>query len=231
MIKNLFFMFLISSSGFSETTMMLADGFKKGDSVPVSVVSLQQAESLFKEFADEELAFDQPEGCFAKATAMARIAEKQKLEMAKVWVHGHLMKGITYQGYSGELNFHVAPVLYVKNKTNKPELLVFDPFLFGKPVTVDEWTKKLKSGKGSIGELYYSARFQFRNKDIEEKKYSWHSEDLDSMEEILGKLNTDKDAAEISNIKTPQEIGSRKKQKPSKYQKNRQAPRENRAVR
>ncbi|MGZ3770973.1 MAG: protein-glutamine glutaminase family protein, partial [Bdellovibrio sp.] len=189
------------SSGAFAATMPVADGFQKGDSIQVTVVSQEQADQLFAEFAGrEDLAFNIVEGCVPKAAAMVRIADAQKIEMGKVWAHGSLMRGITYRGETGEYKFHVAPVLFVKNKNEKPKLMVFDPLLFKKPVAIDIWLEKLKSGNGSISEVYYSSRFQFGHRYAEEKKYSWHSEDKEKEEQMFGEIHRNQDMYEMQSL-------------------------------
>lgn len=184
---------LISLSAFAGPTLPVEDGFKKGGTVPVSVVTSKQAQDLFKKFkGNDDFVFQIPDGCFARALMMTRIAEEKEIEMGKVWLHGVLTPGSEYKNVPTKWGYHVAPILYVteKNISEKPKLMVIDPSLFEKPVPVDEWKMKMLSKESyKTSKLYYSSRFQYENIDgYNKKKYSWDREDLDDAAEVLNTL-------------------------------------------
>ncbi|MDG0814803.1 protein-glutamine glutaminase family protein [Bdellovibrio svalbardensis] len=172
-------------------SMPIPDAFDESHNVDVTVITQQRADELFAEFKSHtEIPFGFPiDGCYARATAMARIAEAEKIEMGKVWATGILRvksKDPTFPEI--EWGYHVAPVLYVKAPTGEAKLMVFDPSLFDKPVTVDEWTDKMKAEgipKAQVKKVYYGARFQYGPLKSEDKKYNWHTEDLKDAKEVM----------------------------------------------
>ena len=218
-IRLLVALSLLASAG----TQSLPDGYLQiGESVQASVLSQEQAKSLFDLFVSaKDIPFDYAiDGCYARATAMAAIAEYNKIEMAKIWVEGNLRvrpKDKTQPDV--EWGYHVAPVAFVK-ENGKAVPMVFDPSLFDKPVTVDKWKQSMESVetidklrpyskvgvrgyKGDIRASYYSGRYQFMPRGIEGKKYSWHQTDLIRSKSILDEYSS------ISrNTKTVQEARS-----------------------
>lgn len=108
--------------------------------------------------------------------------------MGKVWATGYLRVKTKCKVMSTiEWGYHVAPVVYVSDG-DKPKLMAFDPSLFDKLVTVDEWADKMNvdgNPKPHLDSVYYGARYQFGPLDTEPKKYSWHSEDIEASKEIM----------------------------------------------
>lgn len=181
------FVFLLALAG----TQALPNGFgDKRGVVEVTVISESQANRLFEEFVShKEIPFEFPlDGCYARATAMARIAESQKIEMGKIYADGILrtktdikeMPEVTW-------GYHVAPTLWVQ-KDGKPVLMVFDPSMFKKPVTVAEWTDAMKLPgipNAQVKNIYYGSRFQLGPREAEDKKNSWLRDDLAMTDEVL----------------------------------------------
>jgi hypothetical protein len=176
--------------------LTVPDGYgEKGDTVDVSVISETQATQLFEEFkSHSEIPYNFPlDGCYARATAMARIAEKEKIQMGKVWVEG-VLRAKTKSPIAPEVQwwFHVAPVLYVKTPDGKSELKIFDPSLFDKPVPLKEWLGAMDEPgrpKPKVDEIYYSARFQDKPHKFESKKSSWVRADLTETDKVLEKYS------------------------------------------
>lgn len=186
MITRILFLALFALAA----TMTIPDAFAPGKDVDVSVLSTTQADRLFTEFKSHtEIPFNYPpDGCYARATAMSKIAEEDKIEMGKVWATGYLrVKTKSKYTPTIEWGYHVAPVVYVSDG-GKPKLMVFDPSLFDKPVTVDEWTAKMNvdgNPKPHLDKIYYGARYQFGPLDTEPKKYSWNKEDIETSKEVM----------------------------------------------
>lgn len=115
-----------------------------------STISLERATELFnKARAMKDIAWDyKQEGCYARAHLMARRFEAEGVRVDKVWIKGDLFVPETNFSW----NFHVAPIVYVKDKNGVPQKMVIDPSLFDKPVTVEEWDHKMtkKTIKGSV---------------------------------------------------------------------------------
>lgn len=179
-------------------TQAIPNGF--GDRrgvVDVSVISPEKAQLLFDEMrSNKDIPFDFPlDGCFARATAMSRMAEEQKIEMGKVYAEGVL------RVKSGDKRFpeimwgyHVAPVVYVQ-KDDKPELMVFDPSLFDKPVSVNEWTDIMKATgnpPASVSATYYGSRYQLGPRYSEGQKNSWLRSDLETTDETMKMFSSKK---------------------------------------
>jgi hypothetical protein len=115
-----------------------------------STISLERATELFnKARAMKDIAWDyKQDGCYARAHLMARRFEAEGVRVDKVWIKGDLV----VPGTNISWNFHVAPIVYVKDKKGIPQKMVIDPSLFDKPVTVEEWDHKMtkKTIKGSV---------------------------------------------------------------------------------
>ena len=168
----------------------IVNGFAKEPSDPkairISVIDEPAANKLFKKFTEaKHIPFRYPlEGCYARATEMAQIAEREKIEMGKVFVEGWLQAKTESEIYEYvQWGWHVAPVVYVKNKTSdKPVLMVFDPTLFNKPVTVDEWKEKMLDRSNGfepgIDSLYFGSKYQYKIESLEPYKDGWSMEDL-----------------------------------------------------
>ncbi|WP_413585977.1 protein-glutamine glutaminase family protein [Bdellovibrio sp. HCB274] len=174
-------------------TLPVPDQYEKGSSVSLSVLSQEQAEQLFTEFKEHsEIPFDYPvDGCFARATAMSKVAEQSKIQMGKVWVEGTLRVTPKSKSLPNiEWGYHVATTLYVKGVTGEPELKVFDPSMFDKPVSLEEWTGAMQvdgKPKPNIKRIYFGERFQMwpEGKAKERKKNNWVKEDLKNTEQYL----------------------------------------------
>lgn len=157
--------------------------------VPVSVISEADAGQLFQSFlADKTIPFRYPiDGCYARATKMAQIAEKKKIKMAKIYVEGFLVVKTDYEEMA-EVNWgwHVAPIAYVKKATGETEVRVFDPSLFDRPVTIEEWKQKmLANSDAKISAVYMGSRFQYFPKNFEQEKKKWVDDDLRNVDQVM----------------------------------------------
>lgn len=75
---------------------------------------------------------------------MARIAQKQGLTMAKVFTIGQLQVRTGNPGYPlVQWGWHVAPIIDVRRDDGQVVKMVFDPSLFDRPVTIDEWNNRM----------------------------------------------------------------------------------------
>lgn len=113
-------------------------------------ITMAKAKELFKKAKGmQDIAWGfKKDGCYARAHLMARRFEAEGVRVDKVWINGTLY----IPGTDLEWNFHVAPVVYVKDKNDQIQKIVIDPSLFDSPVTVEEWDKKIakKEAKGSV---------------------------------------------------------------------------------
>lgn len=167
----------------------IENGYAKTSADPkvlkISVIDSDTARNLFRKFAqDKDIPFRYPiDGCYARATEMARIAEANNIQMGKIYAEGALQVKTDSVKYPlVKWGWHVAPISYVKQADGKIQLMVFDPSLFSKPVTVQEWKNKMlyktDDFKAEVFEIYYSSRFQFFPRDAEDYKNVWEAKDL-----------------------------------------------------
>ncbi len=92
------------------------------------------------------------DGCYARAHLMSRRFEEMGIATKKVWIKGKLF----VPGTDIEWDYHVAPVVEVKEKNGKIQQYVIDPSLNSKAVTVDEWVASMgRKTKGPIMKTTY----------------------------------------------------------------------------
>ena len=194
-----FILFALLSFSAESEIRNIKNGFARAISdpreLPVSVITQKEADALFKSFTDDiKIPFRYPfDGCYARATAMAKTAEDKKIIMGKVFVEGTLIAETGLPEYPVVAwGWHVAPMLYVKNASGKVEIQVFDPGLFDHPVPLDQWKRKMllevPDHPASITATYFGSRFQyFRSQKIplkdepnrESFKAKWKKEDFE----------------------------------------------------
>ena len=146
--------------------------------VEVSVLNENEANDLFRTvWNDTSIPYSyRVDGCYARATAMSRIAESQKIIMGKVFAEGNLKANPELPESQNPVNWgwHVAPVVYVKDAKGMPKLMVFDPSLSNKPVSIDQW-KSLITLDGSpasdIKSFYFRPRFDQWPKKTQPTEY------------------------------------------------------------
>lgn len=115
-------------------------------------IGYDRADELFnKAKAMNDIAWNyKQDGCYARAHLMARRFEAEGVRVDKVWIKGNLYVPGTKNQPEISWNFHVAPIVYVKDSKGKINKMVIDPSLFDHPVTVEEWDKKM-SKKTKLG--------------------------------------------------------------------------------
>lgn len=153
--------------------------------VEVDVIESEKANELFRKFAsDKDIPFKYPiDGCYARATEMANIAENERITLAKVYAEGDLYVKTSSSKYpTVNWGWHVAPIAYVK-EGEKIQLMVFDPSLFDKPVPLNDWldimkTKNEAGEPGKVDTVYFGSRFQYFNRGTDKNKTSWQEKDL-----------------------------------------------------
>jgi hypothetical protein len=155
------------------------------DFMKISEVSAEYAQLLFDELkALPDIPFDYPEdGCFARAHAMVKHLDQQGIHMAKVFLHGDL-RVETHKSPKGyvEWRYHVAPMMMVRNG-NKKSLYVFDPAIFDRPVTLEEWIQVQTSHPGgSKDKISYARRFTY---DLWRPRQSYVESDTQDMQDFL----------------------------------------------
>lgn len=198
-IGLLFFISFLATSVFAQKFMTVENGFHiedpKQDAVvstlPVSVITRKEANTLFNEFVQGgEVPFKNVVGgCMGRAHKMARIAEVKGIIMIKVFVEGRLQTKAKDVHYNKPIQWgrHVAPALFVSNEqNNQPILLVFDPAIFDRPATLDEWQNamldKADGFESKITATYFGSRFQYTTRMYDFNRTSWLASDLNAME-------------------------------------------------
>lgn len=193
----------ISFAASALRSQAIPNEFPKNEALPkidVSVIDLAKANELFREFKQNpNIAFKYPiDGCYARATEMAAMAEGQDISMGKVYAEGKLQVKIANKKHPVvQWGWHVAPVVFVEQPDGKTELMVFDPSLFDRPVTVEEWKNVMlyeptedgpgvaKGFKPNIKSLYVGPRFQYYPRFWEETKTKWSKGDLAASKQVM----------------------------------------------
>ena len=108
------------------------------------VISMDKAKELFDMAKEmEDIAWDfKMDGCYARAHLMARRFEEQGVHVDKAWLKGNLFAKQD-DGSAINWNFHVAPVVYVKDAQGEVKKMVIDPSIEDGPVPAMEWANKL----------------------------------------------------------------------------------------
>jgi Glutaminase len=114
-------------------------------------IEADQAAAIFAEFAaSEDLALRFPaDGCYARAHVMLRRLLEQGWNPKKVWAFAagaaDLLWLETPDHPDGRVQwqYHVAPILVVRGPDGDSREMVFDPILFDRPVTIEEWCTAL----------------------------------------------------------------------------------------
>jgi hypothetical protein len=179
------FSIAFSSDSLPTETVKSAYGLRRKAETKVSVLSSDQALELFRNFQNQkQIPFNyRIDGCYARATEMAKIAESLGIELGKVFAEGNLRaKTLPPEKVSTvEWGWHVAPIASVETN-GKRELMVFDPSMFKKPVTVEEWKNALLVSGATIpkvNKLYYASKYQYRPNIFEkQEKKKWWDKDL-----------------------------------------------------
>lgn len=161
--------------------------------IDISVISTEQARNLFQKFAaNKKIPFKYaPDGCYARATEMSLMAEKKGVVSGRVYAEGLLQAKLDDNPNFPTVNWgwHVAPVIFVEGKDGEKQLMVFDPSLFTRPATVDEWKNKMldtsNGFKPKITELYFGNRFQYVTNDFDPYLKTWQQPLLDSRKTTL----------------------------------------------
>ncbi|MDD4973988.1 MAG: protein-glutamine glutaminase family protein [Bacteriovorax sp.] len=117
-------------------------------------LSITEVQKLFKKAKNmSDIPFGyKDDGCYARAHVMARRFEEMGIPTEKAWIKGSLF----VPGTDIKWNYHVAPVINVKDKKGKIKKYVIDPSLADNAVTLDEWVESMgKNVKGGVMKTRY----------------------------------------------------------------------------
>lgn len=211
-MKSGFFIVLFSILVFAQELSSVDNGFVAQNGAPkqvqISVIDNDKANELFRKFVqNKDIPFKYPiDGCYARAHEMARMAETEKVLMGKIFAEGSLQVKTDFQKYPiVQWGWHVAPIAYVKKTNGQTELMVFDPSLFTRPISVDEWKQKMmdttNGNKPKVSVSYYGARFQYFPRFSEGYKDKWSERDLQGVRDTFKTYQPLQDLASASNVK------------------------------
>jgi hypothetical protein len=186
------FLAIFSGEVFAQGETEVPSGFSvpPGRPVPVSILSHERAYRLFHELSRApNIPFQYPvNGCHARATAMAEIAGQQGIELIRIYAEGFLQAEAPPPFRLLQWDMHVASAAMVINN-GQIELMVFDPSLFDRPVTEQEWLARLSFVSleipypTQIQHVYYGGRHQYLARSNEIFRDSPVSESLADAEE------------------------------------------------
>jgi hypothetical protein len=117
-------------------------------------LSVKEVQDLFKK---AKLMNDIPfgykyDGCYARAHVMARRFEALGVPVEKAWIKGNL----SVPGTDIQWNYHVAPVINVKDENGNLVKYVIDPSLNDKAVPLDTWVNTMSHDvKGEVVKTPY----------------------------------------------------------------------------
>lgn len=143
-----------------DNTYYQPDAFSKAKEITSHkvprVVSEAEAQMLFNralEMNDIAWGFKE-DGCYARAHLMARRFEEMGFDVDKAWIKGNLV--VETPDKKIEWNFHVAPVVYVRDKNGVAKPWIIDPSMMEKAAPLEEWTGRMtsKSPGGTVRTTY-----------------------------------------------------------------------------
>lgn len=177
---------LTPTSKYSTEKSSVYSKFNK-KTIELTVISEQYAQDVFNTLKqDEENSFNYPlDGCYARAMKMATSMEDMGIISGKAFIEGDLLVD-TSQG-EANWSYHVASLVLVKRK-NKLIPTVFDPSLFDKPVSFEEWKALILKKKGSkLTSEYFTKRFNYDPDSRYDDMESYQEDQLEDMKDALRK--------------------------------------------
>ena len=122
---------------------------------PVSkYLSVKEVQDLYKKAKSmSDIPFGYKyDGCYARAHVMARRFEAMGIPVEKAWIKGNL----SVPGTDIQWNYHVAPVINVKDEKGNLVKYVIDPSLNDKAVPLDTWVNTMSHDvKGDVMKTQY----------------------------------------------------------------------------
>lgn len=117
----------------------------------LSVTEVQKLFTKAKNMSDIPFGYKY-DGCYARAHVMARRFEEMDIQVEKAWIKGSLF----VPGTDIQWNYHVAPVVNVKEENGQIKKYVIDPSLNDKAVLLDEWVASMgQNVKGPVMKTAY----------------------------------------------------------------------------
>lgn len=162
----------------------------------LTLISLNEAKALFDHFKSQNDLMWQyvEEGCFARAHLMAHEMERKRgIISDKIFAYPVSGGSLTppVPGGVTQWNFHVAPVVLVKNGEEQVPY-VLDPVLDDRPITLTDWRKKLDIFKSGSIRFIVLPRFAFRYGRKYELADRWNPSELSEAREKLEQLDNER---------------------------------------
>jgi hypothetical protein len=106
----------------------------------ITPITMTKAKLLFEEQKKRiDISWNyQDDGCYARAHLMTRAFDKEGIVSDKIWARGDFTINAK-DGHEINWNYHVAPIVYVKNKNKEITKMVIDPSVSDEPLTVEKW--------------------------------------------------------------------------------------------
>ena len=117
-------------------------------------LSIKEVQDLYKKAKSmSDIPFEYKyDGCYARAHVMARRFEAMGIPVEKAWIKGNL----SVPGTDIQWNYHVAPVINVKDEKGNLVKYIIDPSLNDKAVPLDTWVNTMAHDvKGEVVKTPY----------------------------------------------------------------------------
>lgn len=156
--------------------------------IELSVLSEAHAREVFNELKnDPENSFEYPlDGCYARAHRMAMQMDKMGITSGKAFIEGDNIVIDTKIG-TIEWSYHVASLVMIK-VGNKLVPSVLDPALFDKPVSYEEWKKRIfKRPESNFRSEYFTKKFNMDPDSRYEDRTAYDAKEIEDTKDDLRK--------------------------------------------
>ena len=154
-----------------------------GEIMWTHVISEEYANEIFTFLANQEpIPFGYPnDGCYARAHAMSLLLERNfNIISGKVFLRGDLE--VETENENGVINwwYHVAPIITVRDASGVDRLMVFDPSIFDRPVTVEQW-REIQTSRTNDDDalLNFTTRFHYSPMGLDQEMYNYNQYDIE----------------------------------------------------
>lgn len=154
--------------------------------IELSVLSSERALEVFNLLKnDEDNSFNYPpEGCFARAHRMAQLMDEMDIVSGKVFLEGVFHMESKYEEYAW--SYHTASVVLVRDKNNKLTPTIFDPSLFERPVTIEEFKNRLmKDSRSKFHSQYFTRRYNYDPDNRHDDLSNYDEDQLEDMKKVI----------------------------------------------
>lgn len=143
-----------------------------GEPLEISVVSMQKAREYF-EYVKKQKNIPHgliADGCHVRAQQMADLARLRQIQVAKAVVEITTPEKLIIKSSEGPWralwDYHIAPVVFVRDSEGNSRPYIVDPALFPEPVSRTAWLQRIFKDSPeqavSGADVYFVSRFTFR---------------------------------------------------------------------